>query len=95
METTIDYLALLCMFILGFCVANYAALTRLTKRLGQIETAMGIETELERAANIAPDVEEKIKAGKINQAIKLHRSRYDISLGEAQLIIKKHAANMA
>jgi hypothetical protein len=55
---------------------------------------MGIESELERASNIGPDVEEKIRSGKINQAIKLHRSRYDISLGEAQLIIQRHAANM-
>jgi hypothetical protein len=94
LETTIEYLTLLCIVTLGFCIAIYSALARLAKRTERIEAAMGIESELERASNIGPDVEEKIRSGKINQAIKLHRSRYDISLGEAQLIIQRHAANM-
>lgn len=95
LETTLEYVTALCIFILGVCLYTYLALLRLSKRLTSIETALGVETELQRAETIAPDVEARIRAGNINQAITLHRSRYDISLGEAQRIINRHAASMA
>jgi len=63
-------------------------------RIKEIEETLGIETELKRAAKIEPDVEAKIRAGKINQAIRLHRSRHDITGKEAEVIIKRHAAMM-
>jgi hypothetical protein len=91
---TIEFASTLGILTLCACLYIHLAVTRLSKQIEGIAAALGVETELARASHIAADVEEKIKAGKINQAIKLHRSRHDISLGQAEQIIKKHAASM-
>lgn len=40
------------------------------------------------------DIEEKIKAGELNKAILLYRSRHDVSLRQAELAIRKHMATL-
>lgn len=89
-----ELIAILCIFILGALGAVYSMLTSLSRRLSNIESSLGIETELSRANKIDPDVEDHIRRGKINQAIKLHWRRNAISARDAELIIRRHAAGL-
>jgi len=91
---TNEYISMLCAVTLCACFYIYVEVTRVSKQMEEIATALGIETKLSRASRVDPDVEEKIKAGEISQAIKMHRSRHEISLGQAEQIIRKHAAGM-
>jgi hypothetical protein len=92
---TNETISALCVLTLFACLYIYSAVTRLSKQMEELAAALGVETRLARASGVAPDIEEKIKAGKINQAIQMHRLRHEISLGQAEKIIRQHAAAMA
>lgn len=89
-----ELLMILSIFILVAIGALYSLLNSLSRRLSNIESSMGIETDLSRASKIDADVEDKIRSGHINQAIKMHWKRNAISGRDAELIIKRHAAGL-
>jgi hypothetical protein len=93
-DDTLEYLLLVGFIALIALYFMHVKLDNLLSRMKDIEDVLGVETELKRASNIGPDVEARIRAGKINQAIRLHRSRYAITGKEAEVIIKRHAAQM-
>ena|GEM_PF-5046772 len=95
MEDTLEYLELMGFVALIMLYFLHGKADKILARLREIEETLGIETELKRASKIEPDVEAKIREGKINQAIKLHRSRHDITGKEAEVIIKRHAGMMS
>ena len=94
MEDTLEYLELAGFVVLIMLYFLHGKLDMLLSRMTEIEEALGIETKLKRASKVESDVEAKIREGKINQAIKLHRSRHQITGKEAEVIIKRHAAMM-
>lgn len=94
MEELLGYLELIGLITLIMLYFLYIKVDKMLSRMTEIEEALGIETELKRASKVQPDVEAKIRDGKINQAIKLHRSRYKITAKEAEVIVKRHAATM-
>ena len=93
-DDTLTFLELIGLIALIMLYFLHNKVDKIGSRMTEIENALGIETELKRAAKVDADVEAKIKEGKINQAIKLHRARHQISGKEAEEIIKRHAASM-
>ncbi|MES2018125.1 MAG: hypothetical protein V4484_16680 [Pseudomonadota bacterium] len=94
MDDTLEYVMLLGFAAVLMLYFVHVKMDNLSRRLKNIEDVLGVETDLKRALKIDPDVEARIKGGKINQAIKLHRSRHNITAKEAETIIKQHAAIM-